>query len=99
MRGLIKADGEEVPGRRWDDTAALHVAYLASLRRHRDLMNGLCETLEQFDRALEASDLPPGDRALIAKSLGRHMEQARTIIAEMDLVLARALTARRSHPK
>jgi len=78
--------------------AALHVAYLASLRQHRDLMDGLCETLEELDRILETSNLPPTDRALIAESFGRHMDHARTIIAEMDRVLAGALTARQCRP-
>src|SRR5262245_53910990 len=84
-------DEEEHVG---DELAALHKAYLSSIRPHRALMGDLCQTLSHLADAIDASGLDVSSRTAIADGIGRHVGQARAIVADIELALTRAAVAR-----
>jgi hypothetical protein len=76
------------------ELALLHRAYLTSIRQHRALMGDLCATLEHLADVVEAADLDATSRSAIADGIDRHVDQARAIVADIDLALTRAAVTR-----
>lgn len=67
--------------------ALLHRAYMASIHQHRVLVGDLCSTLAKLGAAIDAAALGAEDRVNLLAGIGRHLDQARGIVASIDTAL------------
>jgi hypothetical protein len=74
--------------------AALHGAYLASIREHRALMADLGATLARLGDAIAAATIAAEERSSLMAGIDLHADRARAIVASIDRALTLAAVTR-----